>query len=465
MKERLISVPSKGEPWYPKEFILDGQQRLTTIGRIFNGVSFIFRGEEFILHFDIKNEEFRFLKKGTKEKNLVPFHEIVNKDPEDLIKKLEKEYKEEYKEEISEAEKMRIILLFPEVKKILERDLKCEITSPLTKQEALELFIRLNTGGKPLATENLGLGYISIRWEDAREEFEKFREKVQRTGFEFDFDFFIRCLSAISLGQSLKKRIVSEFEKKNVKDDWEKTKRGIERLIDFLKGELNLHSNRFIEAENTLIPLVLILSKKSIIGRERSLLAYAFIISYLNRRYSGGKFRNLDRDIKLILKSNNPVEDWINTLEKERGALTHLTPSDIIEDPDRALKLPLFLLLKRSGVTRDLLGRSIIETVIAEENRPEFHHIFPQKCLKGTIFEKEKDHIANLTLITSISNKEIRNKKPEYLREIEDKIKEQHFIPKDEKLYKIEKYGEFIRRRQELIAEALNCFIKEKRSS
>ena len=34
LKERLISAPSKEEPIYPKEFILDGQQRLTTISRI-----------------------------------------------------------------------------------------------------------------------------------------------------------------------------------------------------------------------------------------------------------------------------------------------------------------------------------------------------------------------------------------------------------------------------------------------
>ena len=457
IKGRIIEASVKGEPWYPREYILDGQQRLTTIYRIFQGDSFVFKGEEFILHFDIENEKFCFVKKGEKIKKIVPFHEIINKSNEELIKELKLK---------TDKEKIRATSLFEKVRKIKERPLVVEPSPPLKREEALELFIRLNTGGRPLETENLALGYISIKWNDAREKLEEFRNKIQVTGFNFDFDFFIRCLSAISLGQSLKKKIVPKFGEKNVEKDWEKTKIGIERLIDFLKGELNLHSNRFIEAENTLIPLVLLfVNGKDIVGRERSLLAYAFVVSYLNRRYSGGKFRNLDRDIKLILEKDNPIEEWVKALEKDKETLTHFEPSDIIETPNRALKLPLFILLKERGVSRDLLGRNLIDSATAEENRPEFHHIFPKKWLRGTPFERERNHIANLTLITSISNKEINRQKPDYLHHIDDEIKEQHFIPKDKGLYKIAKYDEFIRRRQKLIAEALNKFLEEKRGN
>ena len=450
---RLISAPTSGEPFWSTEYILDGQQRLTTISRIFAGAPFIFGGEEHILHFDIKNEEFKFLLKGKKEDNLVPFHEIINKKNEELID-LEKEEKKEIIKKTS---------LLNKVRKIQDRPLNFEITDPLKKEDALELFIRFNTGGKPLATENLALGYISIKWHDARDEFEIFKEKIHKTGFEFDFDFFIRCLSAVSLERSLSKRIVDRFGEKNVENDWKVTKNSIEKLIDFLKGELNLHSKRFIDAENTLVPLVLLFTKKDVMGIECSLLSYIFVVSYLNRRYSGGRFRNLNKDIKRILEKENPIEDWVNALEEERVTLIDIKPSDIVENPFRTFELPLFILLKNRGVTRDLLGRSLIDSVAAIENRPEFHHIFPQKCLKGTQFEEKKDHIANLTLITSKSNKEIRDKKPEYLRDIEDYIKEQHFIPKDEALYEIKKYEDFLQTRQELISEGLNKFLKEKR--
>jgi uncharacterized protein with ParB-like and HNH nuclease domain len=63
IKERTIQASVKGTPLYAKDYILDRQQRLTTIYRIFHGDPFIFKGEEFILHFDTENEKFCFVKK------------------------------------------------------------------------------------------------------------------------------------------------------------------------------------------------------------------------------------------------------------------------------------------------------------------------------------------------------------------------------------------------------------------
>jgi len=455
IKERAICATVKGEPLYARDYILDGQQRLTTIFRIFKGDPFVFKGEDFVLHFNIKDESFVFLKKGEKIVYCVPFHDIIDKNNEELIENLELK---------TDKEKIRATSLFEKVRNIGKREVSIEYSPPLKREEALELFVRLNTGGRPLETENLALGYISIKWVNARDELEEFKKEIEKSGFSFDFDFFIRCLSAVSLHQSLKKRIVSEFRKKNVKNDWEKTKISIKRLIDFLKSELHLYSDRFIEAENTLVPLVLLFANRNdIVGHKSSLLAYAFIVSYINRRYSGGKFGNLDRDIKLILEKDQPIQEWVDILDKDKEILTHFEPLDIIETPNRSLKLPLFILLKERGVSKDLLGKPLIDSATAEENRPEFHHIFPRKCLRRTPFEKEGNHIANLTLITSKSNKEISHKKPEYLNNIDDKTKEQHFIPKNRRLYKVSKYREFIRERQKLIAEALNKFLEEKK--
>lgn len=355
--------------------------------------------------------------------------------------------------------------LFDKVRGIKDKDLTIDPSPPLKREEALELFIRLNTGGKPLEIENLALGYISIKWPIVREEFENFRKQLREINFWFDFDFFVRCLSVITFNKSLREKNVSQFGTKNVKDEWETTKKGILRLIDFLKGELKLESEMFIWAQNTLLPLVLIFSKKEVKGKERDLLAYAFLISYINRRYSGAKFVNLDKDIELIKDSQNPVKELVKSLEEDKENITYFEPEDIIENPNRDLKLALFVLLKNRGVSKDLLGRNFLETAALKEDWPEFHHIFPRKCLENTKFENLCDHIANLTIITSKSNKEIRDKQPDYLNKIDGDLKKQHFIPMDRELYKVEKYDEFIKKRQELLAEALNNFLKEKKGT
>lgn len=457
IKGRPIEASVKGEQLYARDYILDGQQRLTTIYRIFQGDPFVFKGEELLLHFDIENEKFCFVRKDEeiRNKNIVPFHEIINKSNEQLIEKLGLEDKEKI---------IRTTSLFEKVRKIKDKELVIESTPPLKRENALELFIRLNTGGRPLETENLALGYISIKWPTVREEFEKFKTQICRTNFRFDFDFFVRCLSSISFGQSLKKKIVPKFGSKNVLENWNMAKTGILRLIDFLKGELHLESDMFIEAQNTLIPPVLILAREDVKGKKRDLLAYAFLVCYLNRRYSGVKFAKLDEDIKLIIESSDPIKAWVESLEKDKDNITRFQPEDIVENPNRTLRLALFVLLKNRGVNRDLLGRNFLETAASKEDLPEFHHIFPRSCLENTKFKEVQDHIANFTIITSKSNKEIRNKQSSYLVDISDELKEQHYIPKNAELYKIEKYDKFIKERQKLIADALNDFLQRKRA-
>jgi uncharacterized protein with ParB-like and HNH nuclease domain len=456
IKERAIQASVKGEPLYARDYILDGQQRLTTIFRIFHGDPFIFKGEEFILHFDIENEEFCFIRKGEKIKNFVPFHEIMNKTNDQLI--------EELKIKKTDTDKIiKLTSVFEKIRRIKEKEITVEYSPPLKRESALQLFIRLNTGGKPLETENLALGYISIKWPSVREELEIFREQIYGTNFKFDYDFFVRCLSAISFKQPLKRKMVPEFGKKNVSEDWEKkAKVGIRRLIDFLKGELFLDSDMFIEAQNTLIPLVLIMSQKEVKGKERELLAYSFLLAYINRRYSGAKFVNLDKDIELICKSSNPVEDWANMLEKDKGMITTFKPEDIEETNNTTFQFALFVLLKSMNVKQDLLGRNFLENAASEEDKPEFHHIFPIKCLEGTQYEEMCDHIANLTIITSKSNKEISKKQPDYLLQISDDLKRQHFIPQDKDLYRIDRYEDFLKERQKLIANALNNLLSQK---
>lgn len=46
IKKRKLQTKSEGEPQYLQEYIIDGQQRITTLLRILNNESFIFRGKE-----------------------------------------------------------------------------------------------------------------------------------------------------------------------------------------------------------------------------------------------------------------------------------------------------------------------------------------------------------------------------------------------------------------------------------
>ena len=315
---------------------------------------------------------------------------------------------------------------------------------------------------KQLPSVDLALAYISLLWNDSREEFKNFKESLKPTGFYFDLDFFVRCLSAVSLKQSLTKKLIRSFNSETIEKDWETTKNGIEKTIDFLKTTLNLNSNLFLDAENTLVPVVLLFSNNELAVRNKmNLLAYWFVVSYINQRFSGHSTTVLNRDIKTILESESPVDDLIKNLEEDR-AIFDTIPKDI---KGSQFKFVLYCLFK-SLRTRDfILGFGIDCLTASRANRLDFHHVFADSILKKTKFKDKKEDIANKTFLTNKSNKKLSDSDPTYLSEYSKELLKDHLIPDDCKLWNIEKYEEFLEKRKEIMSKELNKFLIELKAS
>lgn len=307
--------------------------------------------------------------------------------------------------------------LIGELKKIGDYDITIQRPKRSIKlKDAQELFIRLNTGGKQLPSVDLALAYISLLWDNSREEFKKFKESLKPTGFHFDVDFFVRCLSAVSLKQSLTKKLIRSFKAETIKEDWEITKTGIEKAIDFLKTTLNLGSNLFLEAENTLVPIVLLFSKREDkVQNKMNLLAYWFVVSYINKRFSGQSTAVLNRDIKTILESEEPVDALIENLKEDKSILT-TNPEDI---KGNQFKFILYCLFKQLR-TKDFVTGFGIESISASKsNRLDFHHIFADNILKRSQYKDKKEDIANKTFLTNKSNKKLSDRDPTYYQNIQ----------------------------------------------
>ena len=60
IKKRKLQTKSEGEPQYLQEYIIDGQQRITTLLKILNNESFIFRGKEKKMCYDFNSKKFVF---------------------------------------------------------------------------------------------------------------------------------------------------------------------------------------------------------------------------------------------------------------------------------------------------------------------------------------------------------------------------------------------------------------------
>ena len=452
IKKRKLQTSSEGKPQYLQEYIVDGQQRVTTLLRILNNEPFIFRGKEKKMCYDFLSKKFAFMEENELPENSILLGNIINLKHSEIKRKLNVKRLDYDVDD-----------LISEIKKIGDYDITIQKPKkPISLKDAQELFIRLNTGGKQLPSVDLALAYISLLWDDSREEFKSFKESLKPTGFYFDLDFFVRCLSAVSLNQSLTKKLIRSFKAETIKEDWEITKNGIEKTIDFLKTTLNLSSNLFLEAENTLVPVVLLFSRKELaVKNKMNLLAYWFVVSYTNQRFSGQSTTILNRDIKTILESESPVDGLIKNLEEDR-VIFDTTSKDI---KGSQFKFVLYCLFKALR-TRDFVSGFGIDSLTASRsNRLDFHHIFANSILKKTEFKDKKEDMANKTFLTNKSNKKLSDSDPTYLSEYPKELLKAHLIPDDVKLWKLEKYEEFLEKRKEIMSTELNKFLGELKTS
>lgn len=448
IKKRKLNTKTEGHPEYLREYIIDGQQRITTLMRALNNEPFHFKGKDTKVCFDFHSKKFIFLEMPTG--NAVPLSEIIDLNHSEIKKKLNlTDLGDDIDDSIDRTKRME------------RYDVNIQRTPKgTTLKQAQELFIRLNTGGKHLPSVDLALAYISLLWDESRDELKKFKKSLEKTGFNFDFDLFVRCLSAVSLKQSLTKKVIKSFDANNVVDDWKKTKNGIEKTIDFLKTPLSLGSNIFLEAENTLVPIVFLFSEKEAeTNNKMNMLAYWFLVSYMNQRFSGQSTSTLNKDINTIIDSKDPISGLIENLTNDKFFFT--TKSDDIKG--NQFKFILYCLYRDVKTTDFKSGFGIDNSMASPSNKLDFHHIFADSLLEETGFKNKKEDIANKTFLTNKTNKQLSNSDPTYLSQYPKNLLKAHLIPIDKNLWKLDNYEQFLQKRKELISNALNNFLSKLR--
>jgi hypothetical protein len=103
--------------------------------------------------------------------------------------------------------------------------------------QVLDIFVRVNSAGTPLAKTDLLFSTIVAQWEDGREAIEKFLETINQkgNGFGFDTDFIMRaCLVLAECPIRLR---VASFKAENVRlivKDWKNITTAVTRTVDLL---------------------------------------------------------------------------------------------------------------------------------------------------------------------------------------------------------------------------------------
>ena len=124
-----------------------------------------------------------------------------------------------------------------------------EITD-MKQDDALEMFVRFNSGGKPLRKSEITMSILEAYWPSAKTEFGKI---LVDSYANFGTDFIIR--SALMLYGDVVKSNISKKIAEELKNNWNAFKKALKDLERVLKG-MKIEVSRFSSSWNVLLPII-----------------------------------------------------------------------------------------------------------------------------------------------------------------------------------------------------------------
>lgn len=120
----------------------------------------------------------------------------------------------------------------------------------MNQDDALEMFVRFNSGGRPLRKSEITMSILEAYWPSAREQFGK---TLVRSYENFGTDFIIRT-ALMLYGDVIKSNITREIAE-SLKNDWNKFKQTLVDLEELL-NEMKLDVTRYSSGWNVLLPII-----------------------------------------------------------------------------------------------------------------------------------------------------------------------------------------------------------------
>lgn len=459
-KERDLgpfSLP-KPEKEYPVDYVLDGQQRLTSIFSVFqNSLTANGSTEAFDIYFDLQAPE------GALEDQFVS---IVEPDSDasryfplraifDTVRFFE------IANSLSEEDKNKVVDL---QRRFQEFQINLDVIEFDNKDEIAIIFERVNRAGIRLDAFQLLSAWTWSSEFDLNESISELASELEPFGFydlSSDPNLMMKCFAAVVKGDAQLKDVVS-LHGPTVRDRFDEIKRGIHGAIDFLKKQLLIESLSLMPYPAMLVPLSAFFATSTVSGihpndKQRDAIIRWYWRSCLSRRYSSGVGRAHAADIALmnsiksgqepeVLKAVRPIDAGF--FIENRFAIGNVNSKILINLLSQ--KRPVSLL---SGAKIDLAA------VLQKANKSEFHHVFPRAHLKRSGFDNDKiNSISNICFLSKSDNNLIKDKEPSnYVSMItqgkKDEILETNLIPAG---FSSLTYDDFLRERSVLISDFAN---------
>jgi hypothetical protein len=451
-------LPDPPDEW-PVQYVLDGQQRLTSIFGVFQNKLEPNEGHEsgwtdvyfdFEADADAQDSQFQCLPPDEVKDHHFPLRVLFN--PANFGKEVEKLGSQDRKDTAYD--------LFA---RFSQRDIPVQAFKTDDRAGVAIVFERINRLGMELDTLQLLSAWTWSEDFDLQSKFQELAEEFEPFGFEQvgeDITLLLRCCAAVVDGDSSPKGLMS-LNGKDVRDKFPEIVNGLRGAIDFVRKEFNVEQLDNLPHTSLLVPLCVFFAapnKKSVKVKETqaAILRRWFWRAAFSARYGRVVQRNLRVDIEQMRNLRMNKKSTLDTIG------VSVTPEYFTENRfnlKNVASKTFVLLLSQSKPKSLVSGNSVsIENVLAAYNRNEFHHLYPQKHLKSIgVDTAEQSFLANMCFINAIDNKILGGAAPsvykaKMVQDGVDDVLDRAVIPKDELF--ADDYPNFIAKRAAMLADA-----------
>lgn len=456
-REEMRHYKSIGNDVLPKTkrgatsfYILDGQQRITSLYAVRKGLLYKFinkNGDKIEIDYkdisidlsmDPDADEEVVLISPPEEAPYISVHELLS----GTFIKWMKRYDEEGLEKIETYQK-----------RLTGYDFSTIVMPDYPLDIACEVFTRINTGGTELTLFEI----MVAKTYDEKKKFdllEKYNHLINNSNSEKDLESVgyetvpdttvLQCVSAYLVKQ-VRRRDILKLNKTKFINSWDTVKDGIFYAVDYLRKSLSVPVSGLLPYSAILVPFSYFFIKmkgKRPTNIQNKLLKQYFYWASLSERFSSGAEGKIALDLKRmdrILKELPP---------SYRGEEVKLSEEEIEESWFSAGNsfckaiiciFASFKPLSFDGEAEVELGNAWLKRA----NSKNYHHFFPKSYLKKNGYEDwEINTISNITLVDDYLNKRtIGSKSPSvYMKQF---IKNNKHIEKTMKSHLIDDLDDF----------------------
>ena len=449
--ERLNDIKNIGNLELPAipddikvQYVLDGQQRITSLYAAFLGAKIQKEGEKKITDYseiyvdldgDVENNDDQIvISEKPEEGAFITLHEILNFN--DNLLEIKEKYTDEQFKRIHQYSQTFSTYDFSTI--VLRKE---DIDS------AIEVFTRINTGGQTLTLFEImsAKTYDEEQDFDMEDRFQKLLKELEERKYDTISSSVI--LSVISLilskNKECKRKVILQLDKQAIIDIWEDVISALKESVDYFRSVYRIPVSAILPYDSLLVPFAYFFyfQKEKPKGEQIKFLEEFFWRMSLSFRYSSSTESKLAQDIKRIdeiLKGNRPNYEDVKVYLS--------SPKDLIDTGFSAgssyCKAILCLLAYHEPKDFQDNGKVILDNSwLKVANSKNFHHFFPKAYLRKNNIGNENS-LVNITLVSADLNKrKIKAKAPSIY--IQDFLDENEELPTSIKSHLIDDLNNF----------------------